>query len=78
MLVGDDGGYVNVFKMKRKFLIDNTQESEADHLTPHYLTKRDAFEKYNIMMFMVRSFSELHLSENATMIGLLKLNTTKK
>ncbi len=53
ILVGDDGGNVNVFKMRHKFIVDSstTENEKHDFLTPHHLTKRDSFEKYNIMMY---------------------------
>jgi hypothetical protein len=39
--------------MKRKFFVDSPIESDKAHLIPHHLSKRDAFEKYNVSLFMV-------------------------
>ena len=54
LLIGDDGGYVNVFKMKRKFLVDNSTEADkSEMIVAHNLMRKDSYEKYSILMFMV-------------------------
>ncbi|KAL2911515.1 hypothetical protein HK105_209004 [Polyrhizophydium stewartii] len=52
ILFGDDGGYVNVLSLTRRFLIDTASDNgPSEHLTPAKLTKRDSLEKNNISLY---------------------------
>ena len=78
ILVGDDGGNVNIFKMRRKFLVDNSSENEFnDFLTQQFLIKRDSFEKYHIMMMSV-SFLDNNFRGNVILIGFYKYDILRK
>ncbi|KAJ3336526.1 WD40 repeat domain 95 [Kappamyces sp. JEL0680] len=51
IIYGDDGGYVNVLTLNRKFLLENTSDSgPGEHLTPTKLMKRDSMERNNMML----------------------------
>lgn len=55
ILYGDDGGYVNVLTLNRKFLLENTSESGPnEHLAPAKLMKKDSMERYNMFLTRVR------------------------
>jgi hypothetical protein len=56
LIIGDDGGYVSIIKMRQKFLVDcaaSESEKNDSYLTPHHLSKRDSLERYNITMYTV-------------------------
>lgn len=77
ILIGDDGGYVNIFKMRRKFLVDNSSENEHnDFLTQQMLIKKDSFEKYNINVISV--YFTVDYRGKFIQIGYCKLGIQKK
>ncbi|KAJ3398708.1 hypothetical protein HDV05_002353, partial [Chytridiales sp. JEL 0842] len=52
ILFGDDGGYVNVLHVTRKFLFDSAADSEAsEQLTPAKLLKRDSMKKNSLSFY---------------------------
>ncbi|KAJ3217574.1 WD40 repeat domain 95 [Dinochytrium kinnereticum] len=52
ILFGDDGGYVNVLNITRKFLFDNSSDSDAsEQLTPAKLLKKDSLRKNNLSFY---------------------------
>ncbi|KAJ3193189.1 WD40 repeat domain 95 [Irineochytrium annulatum] len=52
ILFGDDGGYVNVLNITRKFLFDNSSDSDASEtLTPSKLLKKDSLRKNNLSFY---------------------------
>ncbi|KAI8929846.1 WD40-repeat-containing domain protein [Entophlyctis helioformis] len=52
IMFGDDGGYVNVLSLTRRFLIDTASDNgPSEHLTPAKLTKKDSLEKNNISLY---------------------------
>jgi hypothetical protein len=54
ILFGDDGGYVNVLHITRKFLFDSSSDSEtSEQLTPAKLLKRDSAKKNNLSFYRV-------------------------
>ncbi len=51
ILFGDDGGYVNVIYVHRKFFVEASSEDKTHELTPTKLMKKDSFEMYNISLY---------------------------
>jgi WD40 repeat protein len=55
ILYGDDGGYVNVIHMHRKFLVDMAGgDVDINALTPAKLTKKDSLEKNHISLYRIK------------------------
>jgi hypothetical protein len=64
ILYGDDGGYVNVLTLNRKFISDNNSDNgPGEHLRPSKLTKKDSLEKYSL--FLYRVYSLIILEKNS-------------
>jgi hypothetical protein len=56
IIYGDDGGYVNVLTLNRKFLSENNSDSgPSEQLTPAKLMKKDSMERYNMCLSRVTS-----------------------
>ncbi|KAI8827856.1 WD40-repeat-containing domain protein [Chytriomyces cf. hyalinus JEL632] len=52
ILFGDDGGYVNVLQITRKFLFDNSSDSEScEQLTPAKLLRKDSLRKNSLSYY---------------------------
>ncbi|KAJ3129013.1 WD40 repeat domain 95 [Nowakowskiella sp. JEL0407] len=51
ILFGDDGGYINVVTISRKFLSENSGDVEMESLTPAKLLKKDAVKKNYITFY---------------------------
>lgn len=52
IIYGDDGGFVNVLTLSRKFLLENNSDSgPGEHLTASKLMKKDSMEKYNMSLY---------------------------
>ncbi|KAI9325972.1 WD40-repeat-containing domain protein [Zopfochytrium polystomum] len=59
ILFGDDGGYVNVLNITRKFLFDSSSDSEAlEQLTPAKLLRKDSARKNNISFYRRKIHNE--------------------
>ena len=56
IIYGDDGGYVNVLTLNRKFLENTSDSGPSEHLTPTKLMKKDSFERYNMSLSRVTLF----------------------
>ncbi|KAI8902061.1 WD40-repeat-containing domain protein [Globomyces pollinis-pini] len=51
IIFGDDGGYVNVLTLNRRFLVENNSDNgPGEHLNPTKLSKRDSMEKNNMAL----------------------------
>jgi hypothetical protein len=58
ILYGDDGGYVNVLTLNRRFLLENSSDNgPGEHLTPSKLMKKDSLEK-NFMCLQRRKIHQ--------------------
>ncbi|KAI9352022.1 WD40-repeat-containing domain protein [Obelidium mucronatum] len=52
ILFGDDGGYVNVLQITRKFLFDSSSDSDTfEQLTPAKLQKKDSLKKNSLSYY---------------------------
>lgn len=50
---GDDGGYVNVLYMHRRFLVDTAGDSHVNTLTASKICRKDSLETNNIYLYRV-------------------------
>lgn len=54
IIYGDDGGYVNVLTLQRRFLLENTgTDGPGEHLTPLLLMKKGSIERHYISLSRV-------------------------
>jgi WD40 repeat protein len=52
IMYGDDGGYVNVLTLNRRFLVENNGDNgAAEHLNPTKLSRKDSLEKYHMSLY---------------------------
>jgi hypothetical protein len=45
IIYGDDGGYVNVLYLRRKFVVDTAGDTNVTELTAAKLLRKDSLEK---------------------------------
>jgi hypothetical protein len=45
IIYGDDGGYVNVLYLRRKFIVDTAGDNEVTEITASKLLRKDSLEK---------------------------------
>lgn len=50
LIFGDDGGYLNILRMHRRFLIEKSGESKAGEIQAAQLLKSDSFQNNNISL----------------------------
>lgn len=58
IIFGDDGGFVNVLYMHKRFLVDTTGDVDVSELTAAKIQKKDSLERHNICLVRVKLHSE--------------------
>ncbi|KAI8614723.1 WD40-repeat-containing domain protein [Chytriomyces sp. MP71] len=63
ILFGDDGGYVNVLQITRKFLFDNSSDNDGcEQLTPAKLQRKDSLRKNSLSYYRRKIHNDWVLS----------------